>query len=90
MNSVFFSIKTRTFNVIENLGDIFGDNCYNISFKELQDTLNSQKIYLTKYLPKKFYNELKKALIKDKLVTLPGNSFLNSKEVTIFQKKLKI
>lgn len=58
---------------IENLADVYGKNTYRISYKEIQDTLDSQKIYLSPLLPKPFYAGLKKAMREDAMVILPGN-----------------
>jgi hypothetical protein len=58
---------------IYNLGKVYGNNIYRISYKELQDTLASQKIHLSQNLPKEFYTALKTALLADAQVVLPGN-----------------
>lgn len=58
---------------IADLSDVFGDNTYKISIKEIQNTLDSQKIYTSSLLPLPFYKELKKAMLKDDIVILPGS-----------------
>jgi hypothetical protein len=58
---------------IKDLSDVYGDKEYNISIKEIKDVLNSQKIYLNKIIPKKFYLEFKKAMLDDDIVVLPVN-----------------
>jgi hypothetical protein len=56
-----------------NLANVYGNNVYQISYQELLDTLNSQKIFLSPDLPEAFYFGLKEALHKDQIITLPGN-----------------
>jgi hypothetical protein len=58
---------------IPNLGALYGNATYRMSFGELQATLNSQKIYACPLLPLPFYKALKKAMTQDNIVTLPGN-----------------
>ncbi|NDE82832.1 MAG: hypothetical protein EB051_04390, partial [Chlamydiia bacterium] len=68
--------KTYTLNgrqTKNSLDSLLGQNTYRISYGELQDTLKSQKIYLTTDLSKEIYQGLKQALIKDGIVTLPVN-----------------
>ena len=55
------------------LDSFLGQQTYRISYGELQDTLDSQKIYLANGLTKPFYQGLKQALIQDGIVTLPGD-----------------
>jgi hypothetical protein len=57
---------------IEDLGTVFGNNTYRISYKEIIDTLESQRIYLSPMLPLPFYCGLKIAMKEDGIVTLPG------------------
>lgn len=54
------------------LQDAYGSNTYRISYRELQDTLNSQRIYCSPMLPLEFYHKLKASLIQDKHIVLPG------------------
>jgi hypothetical protein len=84
--ATFYNFESKKFEDVDDLSVIFGDKTYNISIKELQDTLKSQKIYLSKFLPKKFYVELKKALIDDNYLVLPGNS-RNPNKMTDFKPK---
>lgn len=58
---------------IDDLSDIYGNATYEISYKEIQDTLDSQKIYLSPLLPKAFYPGLKRAMHQDKMIILPGD-----------------
>ena len=55
------------------LNSFLGEETYRISYGELQDTLESQKIYLANGLNKPIYQGLKQALIQDGIVTLPGD-----------------
>lgn len=59
--------------VIDDLADVYGDKVYQISYKEIQDLLNSQKIYTSKFLPLKFYSGLKEALKQTQNPVLPGS-----------------
>jgi hypothetical protein len=54
-----------------DMSDILGSNTYEMSFGEVQETLKSQKIFLTETMPKKFYQGLKKAMLLDGIVILP-------------------
>lgn len=60
---------------VSDLSDIFGSNQYSISFEEIKGIIDSQKVYLSPTLPKKFYLSLKKALYDDEYVVLPGNDW---------------
>lgn len=55
------------------LDSFLGKETYRISYGELQDTLESQKIYIANTLEKPIYQGLKQALIQDGIVTLPGD-----------------
>lgn len=55
------------------LEEIFGDATYRISVGELQDTLESQQIYVSPLFPKAFYLKLKDAMREDNIVCLPGH-----------------
>lgn len=55
------------------LTEIFGENVYQISYAEIWNILESQKIYTSSMLPLPFYKGLKKAMKADKIVELPGN-----------------
>lgn len=57
---------------VNDLSDILGNETYKISYKEIQETLESQKIYTSSLLPKAFYQGFKDALLKDGHVELPG------------------
>lgn len=58
---------------IADLGSLYGTNTYKISFEEIQNILDSQKIYTSSLLPLPFYKGLKEAMLKDNIVILPGN-----------------
>ncbi len=58
---------------VADLAQVYGDKTYTISLKEIEATLDSQKIYLSPMLPKAFYVAMKKAMLDDKMVILPGN-----------------
>ena len=58
---------------IPNLTTIYGENIYEITRKEIQETLESQRIYTSHLLPLPFYKGLKQAMEQDNLVILPGN-----------------
>jgi hypothetical protein len=57
---------------------VYGHNEYRISYQELLDTLNSQKIYLSPLLPAPFYQGLKEALLQDRIVQLPYSGALKN------------
>jgi len=56
---------------IPDLSAVYGDATYRISNRELQETLASQKIYLSPQLPIPFYRALKHAMLQDGIVILP-------------------
>ena len=60
---------------IEDLANLYGDATYRISGLELQQTLESQTIFLSPLLPKAFYHRLKEAMLQDGIVILPGSDF---------------
>jgi len=78
---VEFSAKGKAGNAIVNkttikipdLDCIYGDNVYKISYKEIQDILDSQKIFTSSLLPLAFYKGMKEAMLKDKIVVFPGD-----------------
>lgn len=53
--------------------EVYGDATYRLSGKEIKETLESQKIFLSPSMPKDFYAGLKAAMFKDKWATLPGH-----------------
>lgn len=53
-----------------DLKDIYGDKQYNISYKEIQKVLDSQKIYVSSLMPIGFYQGLKVAMEEDAVVEL--------------------
>lgn len=55
----------RTREKLEDLSAIYGSNTYKISYGEIQEMLNSQKIYTTSLLPLKFYMAFKEAFLED-------------------------
>jgi len=57
---------------VPDLGVIYGNGTYRISYGELQSTLNSQKIYTAPLLPLPFYRALKAAMQQDGIVILPA------------------
>lgn len=59
--------------IVSDLGEIYGNNTYRISFEEILDILDSQRIYVSSLLPKRFYCGLKTALTKQGFVVLPGS-----------------
>jgi hypothetical protein len=58
---------------IADLSCLYGTNTYKISFKEIKNILDSQKIYTSSLLPLPFYKGLKEAMSIDNIVILPGN-----------------
>jgi hypothetical protein len=58
---------------IDDLAEVYGNKVYQMSYKEIQDVLNSQKIYTSSYLPLPFYSGLKEALKKNGSPILPGS-----------------
>ncbi len=59
---------------IKDLGEILGNNTYRISYKEIWETVESQKIYTSALLPKVFYQGLKQALLDDQVTELPEDN----------------
>lgn len=57
---------------INDLSNFYGEQSFQISMKELQETLQSQHIYTSPLLPLPFYKGLKLAMKEDKMVILPG------------------
>lgn len=55
---------------------VYGGNTYRMSYREIHDTLESQKIYTSALLPVMFYRGLKTAMMQDEIVMLPGNDFM--------------
>ncbi len=62
------------------LEDVLGKNEYQISYKEVQETLDSQKIYVSSLLPLEFYRGFKAAMQKDEVVEL---RFIRNRNGTI-------
>ncbi len=58
---------------IHDLADLYGTHTYRQSFQEIQDILDSQKIYLSASIPLPFYKGLKQAMKADQIVILPGH-----------------
>ncbi|MBA3816256.1 MAG: hypothetical protein H0X29_07000, partial [Parachlamydiaceae bacterium] len=58
---------------IADLSCLYGTNTYKISFKEIKNILDSQKIYTSSLLPLPFYKGLKEAMSIDSIVILPGS-----------------
>lgn len=58
---------------VDNLAEVYGDKVYQLTYKEIQDVLNSQKIYTSSLLPLPFYSGLKEALKKTGSPILPGS-----------------
>jgi len=57
----------------KDLTTYLGNNTFEISAKELNSLLDSQKVYVSSLIPKKFYLGLKEAFESDEIVTLPGH-----------------
>lgn len=70
-----FGLLNGNFLTTEDLSSLYGTNCYQISFAEIQQTLDSQKIYTSSLLPLPFYRGLKAAMLSDGIVTLPGDDY---------------
>lgn len=56
------------------LSELYGEGSYEISYKELLQTLDSQRIYLSSMMSLPFYTGLKKAMLEDGIVELPGKN----------------
>lgn len=54
-----------------DLSEIYGDKVYEISYREIHEILNSQRIYTSPLMPVQFYLGLKRAMKADKIVELP-------------------
>eukprot|EP01080_Neovahlkampfia_damariscottae_P009831 gene9831-2153_t len=76
--AIFF--QNYSFYKLNDLKDIFGSNEYKISFGELQETLQSQKVYLTPNMPLEFYKGLKKSMLEDGYDVLPVNNYKKFKD----------
>ena len=80
-DSVAFSAQNIFANVnihdvlfhVPNLAEVYGTATYRMSHKEIQDTLDSQKIYVSSFIPLAFYVGLKQAMKQDNMVILPGD-----------------
>lgn len=57
---------------VADLREVFGNGVFRMSYGEIQQTLNSQKIFAAPMMPLLFYKALKQALIRDGVRTLPG------------------
>lgn len=53
--------------------DLFGTNTFRLSWKEVQEVIDSQEIFTSPFLPENFYRALKSAMLKDGLIELPGS-----------------
>lgn len=73
--------------LIYDLSYVYGKNTYRMSYKEIQETLDSQKIFVSPLLPLSFYKALKKAMAEEGIVILPGE---DSKPVLLKEMKGKI
>jgi len=67
-----FAIINKKKIPVDDLTKVYGTNTYEMSYKEVSQILNSQKIYTSSRLPKQFYIALKEAMKKNKIVLLPG------------------
>ncbi len=56
-----------------DLSDYLGTNTFSISIGEIKKLLESQKVYISPLIPKRFYIEMKTALKRDAIVLLPGH-----------------
>lgn len=71
---------------VKDFSQIFGNSTYKISYKEIEDILDSQRIYLSTFLPLPFYRGLKEAFVQDGVVELPNCSIAELKEEDHFSK----
>lgn len=55
------------------LDAVYGKNTFQMSRKEIKEVIDSQEIYTSALLPVEFYKALKKALLDDGVIELPGN-----------------
>jgi len=58
---------------VPDLASLYGEKTFKISYKELQGTLASRRVYCAPSLPMLFYQGLKAAMQQDQIVILPGN-----------------
>ena len=58
---------------VVNLEDYLGNNTYRLSIGEIKEMLQSQKVYVSPLISKKFYLALKQAMDKDEMCILPGH-----------------
>ncbi len=58
-----------------DLSHVLGKATYRISYGEIQETLASQKIFVSPLLPISFYKDLKEAMLKDGIVVLPESAY---------------
>jgi hypothetical protein len=59
---------------VRDLGDLYGRATCRVSVRELQQIVDSQKIYVSYPLPLRFYQALKEATLRDNMVVWPGNA----------------
>lgn len=67
------AVVLRDKKLLAPLEEIFGRNTYRISLGEVEQILNSQKVYVSPSMPVRFYFMLKSAFERSGIVTLPGN-----------------
>lgn len=68
---------------VDDLAEVYGDKVFQMTYNEIRDLLNSQKIYTSKLLPLKFYSGLKEALKQtESCPILPGS---DKKPVTLLE-----
>lgn len=51
---------------------VYGKNTFQMSRKEIESVIDSQEIYTSALLPVEFYKALKKAMLADGVIVLPG------------------
>ncbi len=61
------------FQAIEDLTEVYGSSVYQMTYKELWEMINSQEIFLADSFPLSLYQAMKAAMLKDRVVVLPGN-----------------
>lgn len=61
-------------HLIPNLGEIYGSKISSFSRKEIKRIVDSQQIFLARYMPLSFYKGLKEAMAQDGIVMLPSCS----------------
>lgn len=64
-------VNNKHLDVLQS--DIYGNHVYRMSYQEILETLESQKIYTSSLLPLEFYKRMKEETIKAGLVTIPGD-----------------